>query len=105
MPWTTEGLDRAYVTAGTRLKMLRGSATGDRSTLLLACAPHLHPHDWTGPQEVHDCAQEMFVLSGDLVSNRGPLTAGAYGWRPAGIAHGPYASRDGDRRRAFGGAV
>ena len=35
------------------------------------------------------------MLSGDTIGPHGRMTAGAYFWRPAGIPHGPFGSRDG----------
>jgi hypothetical protein len=64
--------------------------------MLVSCPPHLHPPGWRGPQERHGCVEEMFLLSGDYLSNVGTMRAGAYFWRPPGIAHGPYGTRFGN---------
>jgi hypothetical protein len=95
MPWASGTMDPAYADVGLRWKVLRGSPDEDHCTMLVACPPHVHPTDWTGPQEVHDCVEEMFLLSGDYLSNRGLMSTGAYFWRPPGIAHGPYGTRGG----------
>jgi hypothetical protein len=91
MPWSSDLMDPAYAQLGLRWKILRGSPDGPQATLLVACPPHVHPPAWTGPQEVHDCVEEMFLLSGDYLGNRGTMCTGAYSWRPPGIPHGPYA--------------
>ena len=44
---------------------------------------------------MHDCVEEMFLISGDYLSNVGRMREGAYFWRPPGIPHGPYGSRGG----------
>lgn len=95
MPWSWDGMDPAYAGVGLRWKILRGSPHGTAATMLVTCPPHLHPPRWVGPQEVHDCAEEMYLLSGDFLSALGPMAAGAYFWRPPGVAHGPYGSRGG----------
>jgi hypothetical protein len=96
LPWMAEGLGLAYGGAGRRWKVLHGAPHTGPATLLIASPPHLHPPRWCGAQEIHACAVELFVLSGDLLSHAGQLCSGAYCWRPAGIAHGPYGSRGGN---------
>lgn len=94
-PWSADGMDAAYAEIGLRWKVLRGSPDGPSCTMLVSSPPHLHPPGWTGPQEVHDCVEEMFLLSGDYIGDRGTMYTGAYFWRPPGNAHGPYGSRGG----------
>jgi hypothetical protein len=96
MGWESAGMDPAYADIGLRWKMLRGKIGDAQTTMLVACPPHLHPPQWRGPQEVHDCVEEMFLLSGDYLSNVGRMREGAYFWRPPGIAHGPYGTRLGN---------
>lgn len=96
MEWESEGMDPAYAAVGLRWKQLRGSPHGRECTMLVACPPHLHPPHWRGPQEVHECVEEMYLLSGDYLSSLGTMYAGAYFWRPPGIAHGPYGTRGGN---------
>ena len=107
MPWESAGMDPAYADLGLRWKMLRGHIGEARTTMLVSCPPHLHPPQWRGPQEVHDCVEEMFLLSGDYLSNVGTMRQGAYFWRPPGIAHGPYGTRFGNLAviRTLGGAL
>lgn len=96
MPWQHAGMDPVYGDAGLRWKLLRGAPGEADMTMLVACPPHLHPPQWRGPQERHDCVEEMFLISGDYLSNVGTMRAGAYFWRPPGIAHGPYGTRFGN---------
>ena len=96
MAWESAGMDPACADIGLRWKMLRGRIGDAQTTMLVACPPHLHPPQWRGPQEVHDCVEEMFLLSGDYLSNVGRMREGAYFWRPPGIAHGPYGTRHGN---------
>jgi hypothetical protein len=76
-------------------KLLHGSPHVDRCTMLVASPPQTRPPRWLGPQELHACATELFLLSGDLLSPTGLMSSGAYLWRPAGTRHGPYGSRGG----------
>jgi hypothetical protein len=39
----------------------------------------------------------MFLLSGDIVGERGVMVAGAYFWRPPHLWHGPFGSRGGNQ--------
>jgi hypothetical protein len=96
MQWEHEGMDPAYGDAGLRWKLLRGGPGQSVMTMLLSTPPHLHPPAWRGPQERHDCVEEMFLISGDFLSNVGIMRQGAYFWRPPGIAHGPYGARSGN---------
>lgn len=96
LPWQHAGMDPVYGDAGLRWKLLRGAPGEPDMTMLVACPPHLHPPQWRGPQERHDCVEEMFLISGDYLSNVGTMRAGAYFWRPPGIAHGPYGTRFGN---------
>lgn len=96
LPWMTDGLDHAFGGAGHRWKVLHGTPQAGAATVLIASPPHLRPPRWCGPQEIHRCAEELYVLSGDLLSHAGQLCSGAYCWRPPGVAHGPYGSRGGN---------
>jgi hypothetical protein len=95
LPWATDTGGAVFGGRDHRWKVLRGSPHAATATLLIAAAPHLHPPRWRAPQEIHRCAEELFLLSGDFLSNVGQLFPGAYFWRPAGLAHGPYGSRGG----------
>jgi len=96
MPWEHQGMDPAYGDVGLRWKLMRGGPGQDDMTMLVACPPHLHPPAWRGPQERHDCVEEMFLIGGDYLSNVGVMRQGAYFWRPPGILHGPYGTRSGN---------
>ena len=93
--WLAAGMVAAYGT-GHRTKFLRGSMASTSATLLLSTGPHLHPPGWLAPQVIHPCTEELFLLSGDFLCSAGAMASGAYVWRPAGIPHGPYASRGGN---------
>lgn len=45
--------------------------------------------------EKHPVIEEMFLLSGEVVSPLGVMHAGAYFWRPAEIWHGPFGTKTG----------
>ena len=96
MPW--EAVTQRPVPGiwGPAQKVLRGDLDSDSLTMLVAFPAHLHPEQWVGPQELHACTEELFLLSGDCLSNTGQMFPGAYFWRPPGIAHGPYGSRGGN---------
>ncbi|MBT8445917.1 MAG: cupin domain-containing protein [Gammaproteobacteria bacterium] len=96
VPWECGEMDPAYADVGLRWKILRFDAARNDCSMLIMTPPHMHPSDWRGPQEVHDCVEEMFLISGDFLSNVGLMCDGAYFWRPPGIAHGPYGSRAGN---------
>lgn len=96
MPWECDRMDPLYAGAGLRWKLLRGHPDESVCTMLLMSPPHLHPPTWSGPQERHECVEEMFLISGDFQSNVGLMQTGAYFWRPPGVAHGPYGTRGGN---------
>lgn len=96
MPWHSENMDPEYGDAGLCWKILRQDEKTRDVTMLVSSRPHFHPEGWRGPQEIHDCVEETFLLSGDYLSDRGVLEAGAYFWRPPGLKHGPYGSRGGN---------
>jgi hypothetical protein len=95
-PWTEDHTGLAFGGAGYRWKLLYGAPERGPATLLISSPAHLHPPGWRAPQEIHSCTEELFVLSGDWLSNAGHITSGAYIWRPAWTAHGPYGSRGGN---------
>jgi hypothetical protein len=95
LPWRATDGERVFGESH-RWKALHGSPGTGPATLLIASAPHLHPRHWLAPQEIHSCAEEMFLLSGDFLCNVGQMTSGGYCWRPPGVAHGPYGSRGGN---------
>lgn len=96
MPWHCEGMDPAYGEIGLRWKILRHDEAAKDATFLVMTPPQFHPEAWKGPQETHDCVEEMYLIGGDFLSNVGVMRGGAYFWRPPGILHGPYGSRAGN---------
>jgi hypothetical protein len=46
--------------------------------------------------EVHPVVEEMFLIAGEVHSDRGIMRPGAYFWRPPGIPHGPFGTRTGN---------
>lgn len=54
------------------------------------------PLRWAERAEVHPTVEEMYLLSGEVHGNRGVMRPGAYFWRPANVAHGPYGSLTGN---------
>jgi hypothetical protein len=96
LPWEAAPTGPPQAVPAVQWKVLRGSPHGDAATLLTWSPPHLHPPGWRGPQAVHACATELFLVSGYLISHAGQMCVGAYLWRPPGIAHGPYGTRGGN---------
>ncbi|MCB2108358.1 MAG: hypothetical protein KDE14_11695 [Rhodobacteraceae bacterium] len=96
VPWSSAGIDPDVQFLRLAKKSLRhNTRTGD-ATFVLECGGHTHPNEWREKQLAHPCVEEMFLLSGDIVGERGVLTAGAYFWRPPHLWHGPYGSRGGN---------
>ena len=95
MPWHRNKMDPEYGDSGMRWKILRINEQNKDVTMLVNAPAHFHPRDWCGRQEIHECVEEMFLLSGDYIGDRGIMDAGSYFWRPAGEKHGPYGSRGG----------
>jgi hypothetical protein len=69
--------------------------TGAPRTFLLCTMPQNYPPNWEIPEETHPCAEELFMLGGDISGPRGVMRQGAYFWRPKETLHGPFASREG----------
>ncbi len=95
LDWTQNGLGGIWGGQGVRWKRLQGTGA-TTSSLLIALPAHRHPHHWVGRQQVQSDAEELFLLSGDLLSPRGQLWAGGYSWWPAGTTHGPFGTRGGN---------
>jgi hypothetical protein len=94
-PWTSHDIDPSVQFLRLTHKVLRDvPATGEK-TILLASGAQTHPGDWREAQLKHDCVEEMYLLGGDIISERGTMYEGAYFWRPPGIWHGPFGSRRG----------
>jgi hypothetical protein len=95
-PWADDRTALVFGGQGHRWKVLHGEPERGPATLLISSPAHLHPPGWCAPQEIHSCAEELFVLSGDFLTNAGHMASGAYVWRPARVPHGPYGSRGGN---------
>ncbi len=95
LPWTRHDIDPSVQFLNLSHKVLRHvPATGEK-TLLLSTGAQTHPHGWTEAQLAHDCVEEMYLLGGDIIGERGTMYEGAYFWRPPGAWHGPFGSRRG----------
>jgi hypothetical protein len=94
-PWTSHDIDPSVQFLRLTHKVLRNlPATGER-TILLATGAQTHPADWHEAQLRHDCVEEMYLLGGDIIGERGTIYEGGYFWRPPRIWHGPFGSRRG----------
>jgi hypothetical protein len=94
-PWTRHDIDPAVQFLNLSHKVLRHDPQSGEKTLLLSTGAQTHPRDWREAQLLHDCAEEMYLLGGDIVGERGTMYEGAYFWRPPGRWHGPFGSRRG----------
>ncbi len=94
-PWTSHDIDPSVQFLRLTHKVLRSvPETGER-TILLATGAQTHPKDWHEAQLRHDCVEEMYLLGGDIIGERGTMYEGAYFWRPPQVWHGPFGSRRG----------
>lgn len=91
-PWDMRLNDPRLAHLGLGRKNLYQSPRGDRSLLSLML-PHAEPAGAKGARETHPVVEECYVLQGSLVGPHGEMQAGAYFWRPPGIAHGPFGTR------------
>ena len=71
---------------GISKKLLRQDPdTGDQTWLLGAVA------GWPGGViEIHPVVEEMYLVSGEIISPMGNMQTGAYFWRPPHLRHGPF---------------
>ncbi len=78
--------------AGAGRKYLRQDAeTGDQTWILGTM-----PLRFSRKPEKHPTNEEMFLLSGEVVSPIGVMYPGAYFWRPPEVWHGPYGTKTGN---------
>jgi len=71
---------------GAMRKQLRVDPDTGAGTWLLGVLPQ-----WRESRiEMHPVVEEAFVLQGEMVTDRGVMTAGCYFWRPPHIPHGPF---------------
>lgn len=96
MAWTSADVDPDVQFLRIAHKMLRQDKEKGESTMILDCGAQTHPKDWKERALKHPCAEEMFLLSGDIAGERGIMHQGAYFWRPPEIWHGPFGSRHGN---------
>ena len=95
MEWSTEGIDPDLDFLRIAHKMLRHDEEKGDTTMILNSGAQTHPRNWEEGALAHPCVEEMFLLSGDIIAERGIMHAGAYFWRPPNIWHGPFGSRNG----------
>jgi hypothetical protein len=95
MAWTRHDIDPAVQFLNLSHKVLRHDPATGGKTLLLSTGAQTHPRDWREAQLLHHCVEEMYLLGGDMIGERGVMYEGAYFWRPAGLWHGPFGSRRG----------
>jgi hypothetical protein len=95
LPWTRHDIDPSVQFLNLAHKVLREVVATGEKTILLSSGAQTHPKDWREAQLAHDCVEEMYLLGGDIIGERGVMYEGAYFWRPPGIWHGPFGSRRG----------
>jgi hypothetical protein len=96
MRWDAKPADPSLEWMGNRRKVLRMDPVyNQKATFIISTPPHIHPENWACPTLTHPCVEESFMLAGDMTGPHGRMTPGAYFWRPAEIAHGPFGTRDG----------
>ncbi len=96
MRWDSKVADPSLEWMGNRRKVLRMDPVyNQKATFIISTPPHIYPENWACPTLTHPCAEESFMLSGDMIGPHGRMTAGSYFWRPAEIPHGPFGTRDG----------
>lgn len=77
---------------GAGRKYLRQDAESGDQTWILGTMPLRFGRK----PEKHPTAEEMFLLSGEVVSPIGVMYPGAYIWRPPEVWHGPYGTKTGN---------
>jgi hypothetical protein len=95
MPWTSHDIDPSVQFLQLSHKILRHVPETGEKTILLSTGAQAHPRGWREAQLAHDCVEEMYLLGGDIIGERGTMYEGAYFWRPPGQWHGPFGSRRG----------
>lgn len=94
--WDRSGIPPELDYMGIALKPLFVDPRNGRNrTWLLTVQPQVAPRGDALAVETHSCAEEVFMLSGDITGPQGAMTAGAYFWRPRDVLHGPFGSRNG----------
>lgn len=96
MKWSSADVDPDLDHLRIAHKILREDEESGAKTMILDCGAQSHPLNWEDGALAHPCVEEMFLLSGDIITERGAMHAGAYFWRPPDIWHGPFGSRNGN---------
>ena len=92
MPWISAS-DPKVARSGVGRKVLRpDTQSGERTWIMRMKASESEPMIVNGVER-HPCVEEMFQLEGEFAMTVGMMRAGAYFWRPPGIAHGPMGSK------------
>lgn len=95
MPWTPV-IGIPNMRSGIATRVLGVDPDNRERTWFLMAPPGGRTEGAVSPMEIHPVVEEMFVLSGVLVTERGAMQPGAYFWRPPGEPHGPGGSRTGN---------
>lgn len=88
-PWTGNFHPQFPVGAGR--KWLRRDPLTTDETWILGTLPLRHGRR----PEKHPVVEEMYLISGELISPQGVMRPGAYFWRPPEVWHGPFGSKTG----------
>lgn len=96
MPWDVSTYDPKLIHLRLARKVLRlGPNNSGRTFLLTGMAHGVPVEEGMLPAEMHEHAEEMFMLQGAMWAPEGRMGAGAYFYRPPGILHGPHVSETG----------
>ena len=96
MAWDRSGVPEKLDFMGIARKALFVDAdTGEHRTWLLSVAPQIAPSGALLATETHGCAEEVYMLAGEITGPQGAMLPGAYFWRPRETFHGPFGSRGG----------
>lgn len=96
MPWDVSTYDPKLSHLRLARKVLRLGPNDSGRTFLLTGMAHGVPTDGAKlAAEMHDHAEEMFMLQGAMWAPEGRMGPGAYFYRPPGILHGPHVSETG----------
>lgn len=93
--WGSAINDKNLRFMGLGRKLLRDDPARGERVMLLSMAPQAYPENGAAPPISHPCAEEMYLLGGDVVSEYGTMRSDAYFWRPPNIPHGPHGSHTG----------
>lgn len=96
MKWSSADVDPDLDFLRIAHKIMRHDDESGATTMILNCGAQSHPENWEEGALAHPCVEEMFLLSGDIIAERGTMHAGAYFWRPPHIWHGPFGPRNGN---------